>query len=119
MRFIRHLIASCLVIATICAVALVAGLGGQRGKPAIFCPNGCDPRSLGLSPTDPTIRALRGTQLAQQQLHLDWGNLFQTVVLGTAVALLVTAVDLTLRRRRRTIRLKATSPGRSPGNDRS
>jgi hypothetical protein len=39
-------------------------------------------------------------------MHLDWGNLIQTVVLGTVVALLVVALDMAVRRRRRTLRLK-------------
>ena len=106
MRFIRHLIAVCVVITAICAATLLSGLGGRPEKSGIFCPHGCDPRSLGLRPNDPSLRRLPPGPLGGQTMHLDWGNLIQTVVLGTVVALLVVALDMAVRRRRRTLRLK-------------
>jgi len=106
-RFVRHLIAGSLVIASICAVALFVGLGGRPGRPAIFCPHGCDPRSLGLDPADPALRKLAVAAPGRQQMHLDYADLVHTVVLGTAVALLVVALDMALRRRRRRIRADA------------
>jgi hypothetical protein len=107
-RFVRHLVASSLVIAFICAVAVFAGLGGQPGKPAIFCPHGCTPQSLGLTPGDPALRHLAAPASGHQPPGPDYANLAQTVVLGTAVAMLVVAVDVTARRRRRARRTRST-----------
>jgi hypothetical protein len=106
MRFLRHVIAATVVVACICAAAVLSGLGGQPGRPAIFCPHGCDPASVGLAAPDPALRhKLVAPVGTAQPLHLDLANLVQTVVLGTAIALIVIAVDVVVRRRRRSRRM--------------
>jgi hypothetical protein len=112
MRFLRHLIAATVVVACICAAALLSGLGGQPGRPAIFCPHGCDPASVGLAAPGVALRhKLVGPVAGAQPPHLDLANLVQTVVLGTVIALVVIAVDVVVRRRRRSRRMTARRAG--------
>lgn len=102
MKFTRHLLMVFVVLAVICGFALLIGHSGggtSRGLPGLrqqvpgFVGKGPGNRGPG--------SGFVFRRFGPGQQGLNWSSVIQTIILGTGIAGLVLAVDLSARKRRR------------------